>query len=113
MASIYLVNALYNKPSAPAAPTMQVMTEVKQEVIASGDRSTAMVKEPATATVATDSALAAAVDTGGRATDARQIEVKSEQEEHQKGAAEAMHPARQLMVEFLGLLLCHAQHCPG
>ncbi|KAF9740315.1 hypothetical protein PMIN04_004966 [Paraphaeosphaeria minitans] len=104
MASIYLVNALYNKPSASVAPIMQGMAEVKQEVIPYDDQSAAAVEEPTTTIATTDSAAAVATDTGGRAIEASQVEVKLEQHEQQKGAGDAMHPARQLMVEFLGPL---------
>lgn len=108
MSSIYLVNALYNKPDAPADSTMQNVTEVKQEAVSSDDQSAAAVNEPAATTVTASSATAAATDMGG--TEASQVEVKTEQHEQQKGAGDAMHPARQLMVEFLGMSICSTTH---
>jgi hypothetical protein len=109
MASIYLVNALYNKPNVPAASTMQGMTEVKQEVIEPYQCTAATATEatqPATAT-------AAAIGTSVPAIEAKQAETQPEQPEQQSGAGDAMHPARQLMVEFLGLLLCSTFNSAG
>jgi hypothetical protein len=118
MASIYLVNALYNNSGVPAASTMQGVTQVKREVtehhqptaeIATATEAT----KPATAVGTAELATATAIGTTGPLIEAKQVETQAEQHEQQSGAGDAMHPARQLMVEFLGLSLAPRSTAPA
>ncbi|KAJ4349760.1 uncharacterized protein N0V89_008378 [Didymosphaeria variabile] len=106
MASIYLVNALYNKPSVPAAPIMQPTTEVKHEATES-DQPAATVEETVTMTGITEPATEAYH---------RETQLQEHIEAVQRAAVlqaqtgqrsengDVMHPSRQQMVSFLGPL---------
>ncbi|KAL1610402.1 hypothetical protein SLS60_002069 [Paraconiothyrium brasiliense] len=106
MASIYLVNALYNKSSVPATPAMQPATQVKQEA-PEPDQPAATVVE----TVRTTNIAEPATEANHHETQLREhIEaancapVLKQQTEQRSRNGDVMHPSRQQMVDFLGPL---------
>ena len=92
MASIYLVNALYNKPKAPTALAVQPEGEVKS------NQPTASTERPAAADTSAQSA--------GEVAQISKQDLSQGQQKSENG--EVMHPSRQQLVSYLGSLYFHA-----